>query len=153
MRGSLVSWETIVLINPRLNNFGNLQSCCNTSWWISVERTCLHWTSLSPGRHQSQPQDRLGWRQASLSAGYMISKSSLSKVRAAEWGGASGRCVAGKFEKRNGSVATVDGLACATNTSPHMLSGDTFIYIYVDNDAGKSSQIVCMDLELAILRL
>lgn len=64
MRGSLVSWETIVLINPWFNNFGNLQSCRNTSWWISVERTCLYWTPLSPGRHQSQPQDRIGWRQA-----------------------------------------------------------------------------------------
>lgn len=46
-------------------------------------------------------------------------------------------------------MATVDGLACAT--SPHMLSGDT--YIYVDSDAGKPSQIVYMDLELTILQL
>lgn len=52
--------------------------------------------------------------------------------------------MAGKFEKRNGSVATVDGLA-------HAVRGH--IYIYVDSDAGKPSQIVCMDLELAILQL
>lgn len=90
MRGGLVSRETIVLINPWLNNIGNLQSCRNTSWWIPVEGTCLYWIYLNPGRHQSQPQGRLDWRQ---SAGYMISKSSPSKVRAAEGRGASGRCI------------------------------------------------------------
>lgn len=63
-------------------------------------------------------------KASSLSAGYMIAKSSVSKVSAAGWRGASGRCMAGDFERRNGSAPTVDGLADASNASPHMLSGD-----------------------------
>lgn len=62
--GSLVSLETIVLINPWLNIFGNLQSCCNTSWWSSAERTSMNQASLSPGQQRSQPQDRLNTRKA-----------------------------------------------------------------------------------------
>lgn len=79
---------------------------------------------------------------SSLSAGYMISKSSQSKVRAAEWEGASGPCVVGNFERRNGSVTTVDGLACVTTASPHMLSGDR--YTYVDNDAVMEAFTYCV---------
>ena len=107
---SLVSRETIVLINPRLNNSGNLQSCCNTSWWISFETTCLYWNPSKLWTASISASGQIRLETSSLSAGYMICKSSLSKVRAAEWRQASGHCVAGKFEIRNGSVAAMDCL-------------------------------------------
>ena len=50
-------------------------------------------------------------------------------------------------------MATVDELARATDIKAHACCQGTDLRIYVDSDAVKPSQILCMDLELAILQL
>lgn len=114
---SLVSMDTIVHINPRLNNWGSWQSCRDTSPWVFPERTRLYWASLSLGLHSSQPEDRSGL--SSLCAGHTLAN---SEVRAPPG------VLRGWYIQQRKLVSSCSGQTrCAAKVSPETMSRDTYV--------------------------
>lgn len=94
-----------------------------------------NWASLNPGQHQSQPQDRLGLRQALCLRGtsylgllYQRSEHTSEEALCGCW--------------KNGSLASVDGLTCPQAHT--CCQGTCRLCVCVDSDERKWCTQDCM---------